>query len=99
MTPRIYEGHPNAVPVAPLREHFIRAYNRDELTARDVAERMGWVRTHDGVPDSTRVMRALGLAQKTSRGGSPRRYTTVLEYETALRLAKALGMDPHEAGV
>jgi hypothetical protein len=99
VTPRIYEGHPNAVPVGPLRDHFIKAYNRGEIAPHDVARQMGWIHAHSGRPDTSRALRALGLREKTARGGSPKRYITVLEYETAVRLAEAIGMDPHEAGV
>jgi hypothetical protein len=98
MTPHL--SPEDAVDVTPLREHFIRMFNRGELNATLVAERLGWY--DRGRPDETKVLRALGLrpVQDASRGGRRvSRYRTRLEYGKAALLAEAMHMDFHEAGV
>lgn len=88
------------VPVAPLQERFIQLRDRGEITANELALRLGWIRSDTGSPDSTRVRRALGLKECLARGGDKhRRAQTNVRYETAVLLAEALHMDPHEAGV
>jgi hypothetical protein len=88
------------VPVGPLRDRFLKLINSGEVTTNEVALRCGWIRSDTGAPDSTRVRRALGLKKSLARGGETRRQAqTQVRYETAVLLAQALHMDPHEAGV
>lgn len=55
------------VPVRPLRDAFLRDCARGELTAREVARRLGWYWPLDsGRPDSARVLRRLGLIEEPS---------------------------------
>jgi hypothetical protein len=90
----------DAVPVTPLREFYIREFNRGNVTPQLIAERLGMY--DRGRPDETKVLRMLGLrpVQERSHGGSRvPRYKQLLSYQNAARLAEAMGMDYHEAGV
>jgi hypothetical protein len=88
------------VPVAPLREAFLRS----GVTATEVARVFGWLRSRKGrrghryvVADSTRVLRTLGLASYWSKGGVYVR--TYVGEERAAELARAIGVAPHEVGI
>jgi len=91
-----------AVPNEPLRERFLVMRQRGELTAMTVAVKLGWYaciskgsgRSKDKRGDTVRVLRTLGLS--TNGDGTVRER---VGYESAVELAHALGMDPHEAGV
>jgi len=78
------------VPVAPLREAFLRS----DVSAGELARRLGWTR-----PDSMRVARQLGLLQ--SHDGRSRqpyiRETT--SYERAVEICLALNIDPADVGL
>jgi len=88
------------VPNEPLREKFVALQKRGEITAGELATRLGWMRSDTGAPDSTRVRRALGLKECLVRGGESKKVLQEsLRYETAVLFAEALHMDPHEAGV
>ena len=88
------------VPVQPLQSRFLELIGRGEISANEVALRCGWIRSDTGNPDSTRVRRALGLKKCLTRGGEvEKKVQTRVRYETAVLLAEALHMDPHEAGV
>lgn len=88
------------VPVDPLRDRFVKLLKSGEITANEVAIRCNWIRSDTNAPDTTRVRRALGLKESLARGGETRkRVQTQLRYETAVLLAEALHMDPHEAGI
>lgn len=91
-----------AVPNAPLRERFLTLYEAGALTLSSLCERAGIMRVQRDrdrrTPDTSYALRALGLIpQGGGRGGA--RLRTHVPYELAVRLADALGMDPHEAGV
>lgn len=66
------------VPVAVIQE----AFTKSGLSQREVARRMGYVKT---IADTAPVRRMLG--QESVR------------YETAVRFAEALGVDPVDLGV
>lgn len=86
------------------------AFESSGLTAGDVARRMGWTRRQgktrkDGrragpwmCADISRVKRALGLNPEggSRNGGKMRRE---IDYDTALRLAEAIGVDPTDVGL
>jgi len=88
---RRYGGESKSVPVAPLAE----AMRRLGTTPRDVAIRLGWMITMSSrgkiykVADGPRVRRYLGLREES--GGGYRRHC---HYETAVKLARAIGVDP-----
>lgn len=83
---------------APLREAFLRS----EVTARQLADTLGYTRTHHNrlrpYPDASTPLRALGLQPYWSRGGKcpPQK---LMREDTALRYAEALGLDPWEIGL
>ena len=80
------------VPVAPLRE----AYLRSGLRLSDVARAAGWMNP-DGHADTSRVARRLGLVPWASRGTAT--VAQAVNYETAVVLVRALGHDPVDFGV
>jgi hypothetical protein len=73
------------VDVAPLRE----AFERSGLSATDVALRMGWLK-----PDCNRVTKALGITPYHMGHGFKPKHREHLRWDTAERLAQAIGMDP-----
>ena len=73
------------VPVAPLREAFLRS----DVTASELARRLGWVR-----PDSSRVGRQLGLLQSCDGRTRQPYIRETTTYERALEICAALGIDP-----
>jgi len=55
------------VPARPLRDEFLRQCARGELTAMEVARRLGWFwPAASRRPDSARVLRRLGLISQSS---------------------------------
>lgn len=78
------------VPVAPLREAFLRS----PLSRTELALALGW--EHNGRPDGTRVERALGLVptpvSPKDGGGSNIRQS--VKYKTAVAICRALGLAP-----
>jgi hypothetical protein len=80
------------VPVAPLREAYLRAVSSGE-SERAIATRMGWCGS-DGHVDTRRLHRTLGL-KPMANGYTNKR----VAYRNAVLLAKALGLDPIDAGV
>lgn len=78
------------VPVAPLREAFLRS----DMTAGDLARALGWMKA-----DHQRVARQLGLQHDTNGHGSPTRSRGTMSYNRAVQIAEALGIDPTEVGL
>lgn len=75
---------------APLRERYRQLARNDGLTPTEVALRIGWMRSdRRSEPDGARVKTCLGLY-------GTRKHVT---YTTAVLLADALNLDPHEVGV
>lgn len=96
----------NVVSNEGLRREFLRKRERGELDARLVAIRLGWVTTTNGrrpeQPDTTKVLRRLGLVLKSppanyrrSKNYSPG-YAEYITWETASRLCEAIGCWPDE---
>lgn len=94
------------VPVAPLREAFLRS----GMSAKGLAVRLGWTRVgrlngsshRKGViGDATRVRTALGLKQCVKRRGVKvyRSTQTTVPYDTALAICRALDADPIDVGL
>ena len=71
-----------------------RAARLDESTA---ALRAGF-RMEDGRPDTTRLLRRLGIAERQDRGGRRARGRTV-NHATGIALCRALDRDPVELGL
>lgn len=91
------------VDLAPLRE----AFEVSGRSAADVARAMGWFCTNkfggrgkpQTVADGPRVRRALGLRPEQTKAGYPPALRQRCSYEMAVRLAHAIGVDPHEVGL
>lgn len=79
-------GRVGKVPVAPLREAFLRSPH----TAADVARALGW--WAGGWADSSRVKRTLGLLPDISGTTGNVSYRTLADAETVGRIAEALGL-------
>jgi hypothetical protein len=92
-------GRVDEVPVAPIRDAFLRS----GLSASEVARRVGWMRTRrtrrSPVADATRVRRTLGLAQYDPGHGHEKRFREFCDPEMAWALAKACGADPMDVGL
>lgn len=50
-------------------------------------------------PDTLRLRRALGLRPSYGAAGTLPTFRTTISVDLALRVADALGLDPHEAGL
>jgi hypothetical protein len=96
------------VPVAPFRERFLEMQTRGEMTLSELCIHVGWVyrpapsrlqaeRRRPGSikADTSRASRVLGL----SRRPDCMVHQEHINYEQGVRLMRALGMDPHEAGL
>lgn len=86
------------VPIAPFRDRFVALVNRGELSAQEVARRLGWSYNGTGL-DTGRVQRAFGLKPYTTHGTNHPRYQVTVTYEMAVQLAEVLEMDPMDAGI
>lgn len=78
---------------AELREAFLNS----PFNAGQVAKSCGWLK--DGVTgDSSRVLRPLGLkAYKNGQGMTTTNRN--IDYDNALKIAEALGLDPVDVGL
>lgn len=89
------------VTVAPLAE----AFQRSGLTLGYVCRHLGWTRPYPdypngGKPDTTRLARALGLAPMWNP--RTRRFDILAQgvnYDLAVRIADAIGVDPVDVGL
>jgi len=68
-----------------------RAFADSGLSKSEVARRMGWIVER---PDARRVSARLGLIPH-----SPGRRSTRADYETAVNLIHAMGLDPVDYGL
>lgn len=92
---------PGEIPVAPFREAFLRLEPgpsgkngiQPQDAAQIVAERLGWFH-HEGHPDGPRVRRVLGLKPYPAGHGKRCRTRQEITYAMALRLCKAMDLDP-----
>jgi hypothetical protein len=84
----------------PLRERFLELRDRGELTASELARRVGWRRSsRDPLPDQSRVMRALGLRACKMSGRDAQCFNKRVSEQNALLLGDALGLTPYEVGL
>jgi len=81
------------VPVAPLREAFLRSGR----TAVEVARSLDWY--DKGRPDGYRVKRALGIKPSPFGKGYGLKCIQSTSYDRALRIAYAIGVDPVDVGL
>lgn len=91
----------NMIPLGPFQEAFRRQQKLGALSARELAERLGWMRNTAGksTGDATKALRYLGLApQRCGHSGKLTRRKRV-SYENAVKLARALNLDPFECGI
>ena len=79
----------------PLRE----AFEARSISARDIAFQLGYIKNCKGrkVPDSSQVLRALGLKSHRSHGYDTKQ--ELIGEEKALKLAEALGLFPVDVGL
>lgn len=75
------------VPNKELREAFLRS----GLNVNDVARFCGRFKKN-GMPETTGINRALGLVPQVSKGRTY--YNTHIQDETALKIIRALNLDP-----
>ncbi len=78
------------IPATPIRE----AVERSEMTASEICRQLGWLRNHNGSPDSTRLNRALGRSLFSGHGGYGRGKAKMLHYQTAIAILRAIDRDP-----
>lgn len=84
-------NHRRRVPIEPLQHAFFES----GLSYSEVARRMGWVkhRGHRQSGDTSRLQRTLGLRRDTRlKSLEPK---SDIDLSVALRIADALGLDPH----
>lgn len=85
------------IDIAPFRERFIQLYNLGEIDFAELARRMGRTRK-----DTSYVQRMLGFrpaVEVDSRGVKYKKFRKKVEYDTAVKLADALGLDPIDVGI
>lgn len=89
-------GRRGEVAVEPFRERVLELLRRG-LTAPEIAARAGYFYA-GGTGNGSRLLRDVGLRHDHSHGKRrpPRRTMT---YEVAVRLCRALDLDPWEAGL
>lgn len=89
------------IDLTPLREAFLARGERSV----DVARRLGWEDVR-GRADGQRVLRSLGvnpcyysIPRGRNKGEKRRGYRRTTSYENAVRMARAIGVDPVEVGL
>lgn len=78
----------NKVPNHEIREAFLRS----GLNVNDVANFCGWLKKN-GMPDTTRVSRMLGLSDYSNKKGEKIRNKSMHE-NSAYAIIQALNLDP-----
>lgn len=89
------------VPVGPFRIRFVQLERRGVMSRTELARVLGWSRRPPAsmrrrghvhaIPDTGRVSAVLGM-----KAGSAKR---TIAYDTAVRLCRALDMDPVDCGI
>lgn len=96
-----------AVPVGPIRRRFEQMERTGEISIADLCNYMGWVtrlsdercKAERRRPGYCRPQTAFARRVLGQRGECFDRKIGFVNYDTAVRLCQALGMDPWEAGV
>lgn len=78
------------VDVALLQE----AFKKSDITPAELARRLNWMERR---PDSARAMRRLGIYPYYVRGRKS--YNKTVDYDQALKIAEAIGVDPTDVGL
>jgi hypothetical protein len=81
------------VDVLPLQEKLVEAEARGIETS-EICYKLGWVNS-SGYGDTSKLKRTVGLMR--NRKDIPP--ATVMPYEVAVKICRALGVDPHEVNV
>lgn len=81
---------------ARLRSEYKRRHKLGWIDSHLVAVRLGWY-TRKGKPDSSRVLRKLGMSISATHG--VRGYQRSMRPDVAARMAEAIGCDPFEVGL
>lgn len=84
---------------AIFRDRFIERYNREELTLGELAGRLGRTRSETSYVQVLLGLRPYKADRRNGSGNSGWRYRQKLSYETAVKLAEALDIDPIDAGL
>lgn len=87
----------SALPFQVLWRHHSDPAREHPLSASVAAERIGFVA--GGRPDTTRLMRRLGLADRCERSGEYRRRARSVAYATGLALCEAIDIDAVDLGL
>lgn len=90
-------GRVSALPFQVLFRHRRDPARERPLSGNLAAERIGF--SADGRPDSTRLLRRLGLAEQCEHTGERRRRQRSVGYRTGLALCEAIDIDPVELGL
>jgi hypothetical protein len=87
------------IEVAPIRDAFLAS----GISGNELARRLGWFRRHSVhgrvIPDQTRARRAVGVTPHNPGHGYPPRLRERVTEDMALRLMRALDLDPWEVGL
>lgn len=96
MTPRLpLELKQETIPVEVFRDRFLKLQARDGLTYGQLARRLDYFER--GRPDINRARRDIGLGLCHYRGRG--HFKQVVSYDMAVRLCRALDLDPFECGI
>ena len=84
----------------PIRR-AVERYIREDHTWGEICRTLGWTRTVDGKPDTTRLKRSLGLAtEKRRKNGKLKKLTTKsMNSKTAIQIIRAIERNPNEFGL
>ena len=88
------------VPVEPLATMVARLQTEQGLTLSEICRNLGWY-SSGGRPDTNRLQRRLGrLSHSTvKRGKLYQSHQKTIGYDLAVKIAKAAGVDPVDAGL
>lgn len=82
------------VAVAPIARAVRDQVRREGITWSIIALRLGWTYGPGGGPDTTRLLRRLGLALATQNNGRPALQQRWIGRELAARIIRAADLDP-----
>lgn len=92
------EGHGRPRDVLAWLDQVERA--GEQAYAAVVADRLGWVKgLRDMTPDTTRVLRSLGLVSQLCRKSGRRSPRSRITMSSALSLLEGLHLDPIDVGI
>lgn len=83
-------------------EMLKRAFKDSEMSQKQVARELGWVRKDRDEGDASRFARAIGLRtyqQKLVTGEMVSRRISTTSYERAVKIVTAMGLEPTDYGL